>query len=380
MQNNPLNSVVITAFSAISKIHNPPTAETISPDCFNRFALPHFDFSTALPKNKNRRYLSRAASFAVAAATETIKIAQKEGKLPPSDLKEATIALGAGPFLETEEQEWENRQALWLLKHLPNTASSFIALTSDIQGESVTLTTACAASLQAIGYGFRLIKNGEASHCFAGGGDSRLNPNALNAYQQAGALYSRQDGGEGYAPLLSEPCGFIPGEGGAFFLMEDAQTALARGVTPLAQVLGFGASSDATSMTAPNPTGETQKKAILQALKSANLQPTDIKRISCHGTGTPLNDTMESQLLQELFNFTPEAIKRELTRPDRENAAIVTHKREVGHLSAACGAVELALELNRYENLPCGTTTGATLLQNFGFGGQNAVLIIAPWI
>ncbi len=361
--------VFITAYHAISHLHypEPPQEKSFSP-----FALTSLDLDSLLPKNKNRRYLSRAAKFGAAAAHQCIL----KANLTQDEQQNAALVVGTGPYLETEAQEPNERQALWLLKHLPNTLSSYISLTHGIQGESLTLSTACASGLQAIGMGYRLVQSGDANHAFVGAGDSRLHPNALNGYERAGALYMPPRDTP-YAPLCQNPRGFIPGEGGAFFLLESEVSMHSRGATPLCEIIGFGASSDAHSMTAPNPSGETQTVAIKKALQCAKLEPSQITRISCHGTGTPLNDEMESKLLSSIFNFPIDSISTELTSKNPDAAFLATHKQKVGHFAAAAGAIELALELERLTRLNRGSMNPQNvLLQNFGFGGQNAVLVI----
>jgi len=323
-----------------------------------------FDFQALCGRNKNRRYLSRAGQMSVASALRCADAAS----LTANETADCSLFIGAGPFLEQEASDFSKRQALWLLKHLPNSASSVIASTLGLHGEALTVGSACAASLHAIGCAFRSIKNGETVRAFAGGGDSRLSAEALNGYLKAGALYSRDDGGEGYSPLLGEPVGFIPGEGAGFFLLEEKSVAIARGATIYAEVLGFGATTDGYNMTAPDPSGIPQEMAIKKALKMAGLELSDIDKVSAHGTGTPLNDAMENGLHHRLFACDSTAPK------------IVAYKKLIGHLASGCGAVELAIELAGYKKreerggaLPNQTIT---LLENFGFGGQNGVLII----
>lgn len=313
-----------------------------------------FDFNQICGRNKNRRYLTRAGELSVAAAIKCINVTT----LTEKQLETCSLYIGAGPFLEPEAAEFDKRQALWLLKHLPNTASSVIASTIRLHGESITIGTACAASLQAIGTAYRAIKHGDTTMAIAGGGDSRLSDEGLNGYLKAGALYSKNDNGDSYSPLINEACGFIPGEGAAFFLLEEKQTAIDRGATILAEIKGFGASTDGYNMTAPNPNGKQPENAIKLALKRANKSLNEIDIISAHGTGTPLNDAMENNLHKRLFQ--------------NRKPKIHCWKKELGHLASACGAVELATELaiqNRKD-------PKTILLENFGFGGQNAALII----
>jgi len=132
--------------------------------------------------------------------------------------------------------------ALWMLKFLPNTAASVIAKLAGIHGENQTLTTACSASMQAIGEAFRKIRDGYIELAFAGGGDSRLSKSSILAYKKAHALCD----GTGSPERASRPFdnsrnGFVPGEGGAFFLLEELEHAKSRGAKIYCEICGYGA-------------------------------------------------------------------------------------------------------------------------------------------
>ena len=348
-----------------------------------------FNIKDVIGRFKERRYLNRGAQFCVASAIEAIKTSGiKEGVLSG-----AGLFMGTGPNLDMGGEfpeilkgklDREDLMALWMLRFLPNTAASAIAKYSGIHGENLTITTACAASLQAIGEAFRKIKDGHLNLAFAGGGDSRLSPGGILAYKKANALYT----GSGDPEKASRPFdvgrkGFVPGEGGAVFLLEEMEHARRRGASILAEVCGYGSSIDGYNMTAPEPSAAWGEKALLSALHEAGMSPGDIDVVSTHGTGTPLNDEMEAGLLGRIF----------------ENQApfVIAVKSWIGHIAAACGALELAVVLaclkNNYLpeirnlNEPChgginfvrkGTAYSAetVLLENFGFGGQNSALII----
>jgi 3-oxoacyl-[acyl-carrier-protein] synthase II len=279
------------------------------------------------------------------------------------------------------------RDALWMLRFLPNTAASVIARLAGLHGENLTVGTACAASLQAIGEAFRRIRDGYLDCALAGGGDSRLNPGGLLAYQKAQALFE----GPGQPEHASRPFdlkhrGFVPGEGGAFFVLETIDHARQRQAPILAEVLGYGASMDGCHMTAPQSDGRWARQALSLAIGQAGLRPDQIDALAAHGTSTPLNDTVEAELIGRMFNGC---------RP-----LVLAFKSWIGHAASACGAVELGLCLMgmqtgtwpgiRNLDAPCdqrlnylrpGTSArpGTVLLQNFGFGGQNAALVVRAW-
>ncbi len=341
---------------------------------------------------KDRRYLNRGAQFCVASAIEAVKKSGIDKKL----LAESGLFLGAGPNLDiggefpdvkAGEIDRKDLMALWMLKFLPNTAASVIAKLAGIHGENQTLTTACSASLQAIGEAFRKIKNGYIDLAFAGGGDSRLSKSSILAYKKAHALCD----GTGEPERASRPFdrsrkGFVPGEGGAFFLLEELQHAKSRGAAIYGEICGYGASIDGYSMTAPEPDGIWAERAVNAALQEAGLASSDIDVVSSHGTGTLLNDSMESDLIDRVYG--------------EKSPFIIALKSWIGHIAAACGAVELAICLacmqNSYlpkiRNLdePCHDRLNfvreerrypiqSILLENFGFGGQNSALIVRKY-
>ncbi len=394
--------VVITSMGVISSLGKTPEAiqaalkaeqvsferpaydpdVVVSPVC-------DFDLKEYTGPFKERRYLNRGAAFALAAALEAIR----GSGLAKDDFPEAGLFVGAGPHMDIGGEfqniadgriSRNNLDALWILRFLPNTAASLIAQSVGIRGENLTVGTACAAALSAVGEAFRRIRDGYLDCALAGGGDSRLTPGGTLAYKNAGALYR----GEGPPEKASRPFdrdrkGFVAGEGGAFFLLEDRDRALERGAFIWAEVAGYGSSMDGYRMTAPAPDGKAAAGAVRRAMAEAEVSPEDIDFIVTHGTGTVLNDQAEAKIIRDIFpGKTP---------------AVIALKSWIGHLSTACGAVELAIalagqavgylpEIRNLEN-PCApeidfvrkgrqTTGSVFLIENFGFGGQNAALVV----
>lgn len=332
-----------------------------------------FNLKNYIGRYKNSRYLSRGAQLTVAGAIKTVKDSGFE--LP----EECGLFVGQGPNMDTPEAgfNYETEKALWLLKYLPNTSLSVISSLLNIHGENSVIGTACSASLQAIGEAYKAIKLGCCKMAIAGGGDSRLSLGGIKGYSKAGALYKGDNPDINYSPLSSQPMGFIPGEGSAFFILESLDSAVINNRDIIVEVVGYSATMDAYAMTSPEPSGKFQKIAVLNALKQAGINSEDIDFISSHGTGTLLNDTMEGKIIEELFN------KEQVT---------ISFKQWFGHLAAGCGAVELLATLACMKNnfLPRRKRDGiegelefkynpVALLQNFGFGGQNAALVVKRW-
>ncbi len=340
---------------------------------------------------KNARYLNRGAAFAVASAVKAVK----QSGLVPDMLAGAGLFCGVGPNMDLGNemgtiQDGEIRtkglRALWLLRFLPNTAASVIAGLTGIHGENLTISNACATALQAIGEAFRRIRDGHLDVALAGGGDSRINPGAAMAYRMAGALNAGgEDPGRCMRPFDRSRMGFSSGEGGGFFVLEELGHAQRRGASIWCEIRGYGASLDAGSMTAPDPSGIWTEKAMTRALDQAEMEVSDVDVISAHGTATQRNDQMEASLFSRVFHGAC--------------PHIIALKSWFGHLSAACGAAELAmvLTLMKHGVLPpirnleepvadlnfvrafVRTDVQHVLLENFGFGGQNAALVVKRW-
>jgi 3-oxoacyl-[acyl-carrier-protein] synthase II len=351
-----------------------------------------FDPKAHTGRFKNARYLSRGAALASAAAL----VAVKKAGLGATQWARTGLFIGAGPNLDLGGEFPEIRRgamdrpdlaALWMLRFLPNTAAAAISQLAGIHGENTTIASACTASLQAVGEAFRRVRDGYLERALAGGGDSRLSPGALLAYRKARALWTGMgDAGAQYAPFDLGRSGFVPGEGAAFFLLETVTAARSRGATILGEVCGYGAALDAHAMTAPDPSGRWAEAAVRGALTDAQMFTDEVDTVSAHGTGTPLNDAMEGALLERVFANSP--------------PRVTAFKSWTGHLASACGAVELALGLIclgaglippvRNLKKPCHPRLNfvraltvapihTLLLENFGFGGQNAALVVRRW-
>lgn len=277
---------------------------------------------------------------------------------------------------------------LWLLKYLPNMVSAHISMAFNAQGPNSTITTACVAGTQAVGEGFRMIARGEADVCIAGGADSRLDPLLLMAYNALGTL-SRADRNpeEASRPFDRLRDGFVLGEGAGVLILEDYERATARGAKIYAEILGFGSSFDAYSITKPDPEGKGGARAIRNALQEAQVDPQDVGYINAHGTSTRLNDVMETAAIKRAFGENAKAVP------------ISSIKSMIGHSIGASGAVEavaLALTLSDHvtpptinltnpdpicdldyvPNVARDCTPKIALSTSFGFGGQNGALVM----
>ena len=252
---------------------------------------------------RHRRYLNRGAAFAVLSGLRAAASAGFDPHMPPQ-----TCLIGAsGPMLDFDREnglppaDSEALDALWLLRWLPNTGNTALARFLDIHGEGLVLGTACASALQAIGEGFRRVRYGLSETVLCSGGDSRLSRGGMLGYAKAHALSRNPVPSEASRPFDEARDGFVPGEGGAAFVLESLESARARGAAVFAELLGFGASLDGGALTAPDESARFAEQAVRGALADAGLEPHAVDWVSAHGTGTPLNDRSEAVLLERVF-------------------------------------------------------------------------------
>jgi 3-oxoacyl-[acyl-carrier-protein] synthase II len=281
---------------------------------------------------------------------------------------------------------------LWLLKHLPNMVAAHISITHKAQGPNNTIVTACSASTQAIGEALRIIQRGDADVVITGGADSRIDPLSLVAYSLLGALSTAEREPEALSrPFDRERDGFVIGEGAACLILESEEYARARGATIHAEVAGYGSSFDAYAATQPEPEGHGASRAMQIALKDAGAATGDIDYISAHGTSTQLNDAMETTAVKRVFG------ERAGSLP------LSSIKSMIGHLIGAAGGMEAlvsvlairdgvipptinldtpdpACDLDYVPGEARELKVDAVLSNSFGFGGQNASLVIRRYL
>lgn len=251
---------------------------------------------------------------------------------------------------------------------------------------ALTNVSACAASAQAIGQGFREIRAGRCELAVCGGFDSMVNPLGVGGFQLLGALTTENErGAHACRPFDASRSGTVLGEGAAVLVLEPLEKAQAEGKPVLAELCGFGSSLDAHSLSAPDPDGDGAVRAMRGALSDAGLALESIAHINTHGTGTRLNDEIEAAAIRKVFTHW-------------QRIPVSATKSVTGHLIAAAGAVEagaclLALTEGSLPPNPCLERVGAgceldhvttpgrklngeyVLSHSFGFGGQNAALI-----
>lgn len=337
---------------------------------------------------KEARRADRVEQFALAAAHEAIT---QSGALPYDPSRMGSIfGTGIGGLRTLEEQvitrveKGERRVSPFLVPMMmSNACGAAISMRYHLQGPAETICTACAAATHALGYAARLIAWGRCDAVVSGGAESAATITAVAGFANMTALSSSGTS----KPFDATRDGFVFGEGAAVFVLERYDLAVERGATILAEVLGAASNADAHHITAPSPGGVGAIACMQQALDDAGLSPSDIKQVNAHGTSTPLNDQAESQAVASIFG-TP-------TPP------VTSIKGVTGHPLGAAGALEAAAVLLSFEHKlipPTANTTtlgdditcdvvigaprpwtpGPTISNNFGFGGHNGSIILAP--
>jgi 3-oxoacyl-[acyl-carrier-protein] synthase II len=278
--------------------------------------------------------------------------------------------------------------ASYELEQEPNMAAGHVALLAGARGPSRSCLTACAASTQAIGEAMMLIRRGDADVMIAGGAHSMIHPLGVTGFSRLTALSRRNDSIETASrPFSGSRDGFILGEGAAILILESLTSARRRGVPILAELVGYGSSSDAFRVTDMHDEGRGAVQAMRAALADAGLTVQDIDYISTHGTSTQENDSIETLAIKTVFQ----------ERAPQVPASSV--KSMLGHLIGAAGAAELItcvlairdnivpptmnlhdpdpkLDLDYVPNVPRKMPVNVVMKESFGFGGQNNVVIV----
>ena len=351
-------------------------------------ATNHFDV-------KEARHLSRFIQLGVVAAREALK--QSELNTETMDQYRCGVIVGSGVgALESFEQNYQtllNRgpkkiSPFFIPQFIVNEAAGQIAIEVKAKGFATCVVTACATASNSIGDAFRFIQYGEQDIMFAGGTEAANTPMGVGGFSAIKALSQRNDDPQRASrPFDRNRDGFIMGEGAGIVVLESLEHAKKRGAKILAEIVGYGRTSDAYHITAPEPTGEGAIRAMLLALKDGNLKPQDVSYINAHGTSTELNDKVESLAIKKAFGDLAKKIP------------VSSTKSMTGHLLGAAGGVEfiacvLAVmrdivpptinyetpdpncDLDYVPNKARQVKVNVAMSNSLGFGGHNATLVV----
>ncbi len=270
---------------------------------------------------------------------------------------------------------------------IANLAPGYVSILTGAKGPNLSIVTACATGAHSIGEAWHMIRRGDADVMLAGGVESTITPLAVAGFNAMRALSTRNDEPERASrPFEKDRDGFVMGEGGAVLVLEELERARARGARIYAELAGYGATSDAYHITAPDPEGDGAARCMEAALRSAGMAPDEVDHINAHGTSTPFNDYYETLAIKRVFG---EHAKR---------LWVSSTKSMTGHLLGAAGSVEavfsvMALweqvapptinydtpdpdcDLDYVPNEARKGRIRAVLSNSFGFGGTNASLL-----
>ena len=346
---------------------------------------------------KESKRMGRFSQLAVAAAKEAVEQSNFIGKVK-SDRIGVLIGTGSGGLPETDKQASvkENRGVMrmspfYIPSMLANMASANISRIYGATGYNSTCITACAASTQAIGEAAEIIKSNKADIVITGGSESGICEIGMGGFSTMHALTTWDgDPSKASRPFDAKRDGFAPSEGAGILILETEEHALNRGAKPIAEISGFGVTSDAFHLVQPHKDGLGASKAMNLAIEDAGINIDQIDYINAHGTSTPTNDRIETLAIKNTFKDLAKKIP------------ISSTKSMIGHSLGASGALEIIAcikttleniihptinqensdpdcDLNYVPNIKISKDVNYALSNSFGFGGQNACIVIKKY-
>jgi len=375
-----------------------------------------YDHAQYIKNPQLHEHSDRGSGFVVGAAAQACRQAEIDVETDEPtdgiDRRRLGIYLGAGEGsvdndvffasilegwnVEKNEMDWgrwakvafDRMEPMRELEQEPNMPAAHLAMLTGARGPTRSCLTACAASTQAVGEATMLIRKGDADVIIAGGAHSMIHPLGVTGFNRLTALSTRNDSPETASrPFTASRDGFVLGEGAAILILESLTSAKKRGVEILAEVIGYGCSSDAFRVTDMHEEGRGAVQAITAALADAGITYKDVDYINTHGTSTAENDLIETKAIKAVF------------KEKAKDVLASSVKSMLGHLIGAAGAAELvtcvlairdnivpptmnlndpdpALDLDYVPNEPRKMPVNVAMNESFGFGGQNNVVII----
>ncbi|WP_353092919.1 beta-ketoacyl-ACP synthase II [Tissierella praeacuta] len=348
---------------------------------------------------KEARRMDRFTQYAVAGA----KLALEDGKvdLEELNLDRVGVIIGVGiggmETMDTEFTKLKDRgpnrvSPLFIPMMISNMAPGQVSMTFGFRGPTMTVTTACASSTNAIGEAFRMIRTGNVDMIVAGGADASITPISVAGFCSMKALSTRNDDpAKASRPFDKERDGFIMGEGAGILILEELNHALARGTNIYGEIIGYGSTSDAFHITQPDPEAKGASRAMEMALEEGEVDYHDVEYINAHGTSTYFNDKLETLAIKNVFKEHAKTLN------------ISSTKSMTGHLLGAAGGIEaiasiMAIkegiipptinyeypdeecDLNYTPNKAVKRDINYALSNSLGFGGHNATVLFKKFI
>ena len=359
-----------------------------------------FDASGVVDR-KDQRRLDRYMLFGLVAAREAMDQAGLPERLE-GDLAERTgVLLGTGLGGVTSLSDNISINALrgpdrispfFIAYGIPNVGAGQVAISFGMTGPNFSISSACATGGHAIGEAWETIRRGDAEVMVAGGAEAGMTESMVGGFTAMRALSTRNDDPHGASrPFDMGRDGFVIAEGSGVVVLEALEHAEARGATPLAELVGYGATADASHITLPAPGGIGAVRAARRALEKAGLQPTDVDHVNAHATSTPEGDKAELQAIRTIFG------------EHSPRLAVTANKSMLGHTLGAAGAIEAIVTIQSIRegcipptinltdpdpaaegldltpNVAARRDVRIALSNSFGFGGQNTALVFRRW-
>ena len=354
-----------------------------------------FDANDYMGKQHARK-LDRSAHLSIFAAEQALLDAGLDTESRLGDEVGIVLGTGIGGIGATEDavRIYDTRgpsriNPLAITQLMPNSSTGQVAIRFGIEGPSLTITTACAASANSVGEAKNLIERGVVDTVIAGGTESGTTPMTIGAFAQIRALSTNNESPkEACKPFDKNRDGFVMAEGSTILVLENEETAKKRGAKIYGYVDGYGSTTDAYHITAPSEGGEGAVRAMKKALEDAGVNKEEINYINAHGTSTPINDKNETMAIKSVFG--------ELAK----STTISSTKSMTGHLLGGAGAFEAMVsllvmqnnkvpptinlttadeecDLNYTPNVSIDLEVNKVMSNSFGFGGHNGVLIFS---
>ncbi len=348
-------------------------------------------------EKKEAKRLDRYTQFAMISAREAFK----DSKITQNntDLNRVGIFISSGiGGLTTIQEQCGNLfnkghrrvSPMFIPMGIVNMASGNVAIDLGLKGESISIVSACASSTHAIGEAYRTIKQGYEDAILAGGSEAPIIDAGIAGFENMKALSSSIDKNRASIPFDKQRDGFVMGEGGCTVVLEELEHAKKRGAKIYAEVIGYGATSDAYHITSPTPDGDGATRAMKRAIEDAKINPEDIDYINAHGTSTHLNDSTETLAIKNALGDASKKVK------------ISSTKGNTGHLLGAAGALEAIIctkaiedqiipptinykekdeecDLDITPNEVVKSNIKIAMSNSLGFGGHNASIIIKKY-
>jgi len=356
------------------------------------------DFNPAdILDSKELKRMDKFTQMGIVAANEAVDDAGLSNEGDSRENWGVILGTGIGGFITIEK---ENRKIIekgpgrvspfFIPMALCNIAAANIAIKFGIKGICDTVITACASGTSSIGNAYRILQQNQADLIIAGGSEAPMTPLALAGFTSMGALCTHNRAEQASIPFDIRRTGFVMGEGAGIMILETLDHAQKRGANIYAEVVGYGATCDAYHITAPAPGGNGGARAIKMAINDSGIDKEQISYINAHGTGTLYNDKSETEAIKKVFGEKAYDIP------------ISSTKSMTGHMLGASGAAEAIICIKAMQESFIPPTIGLrekdpecdldyvplqgrnqnlqyTISNSFGFGGQNASILLKKW-